>query len=143
MITIEEVKEEYSRVSTLLKKEALTGDDWNHNCKEGFTVFQIKKQLGLSWNAIKKIIGAKEATTLRRRDVAKKSFKILCNRDGSMISNLNCVPGCNDACIPCENKQWNNVKAGGYPVTPEEDRDFASSFGNSGALAAAEGIYSN
>ena len=141
-MTIEKVKKEYFRIAKLLKKEALTGDNYNHNCKEGFTVFHIKKQLGLSWNGMKEIIGAPKASLGNHKDGIKKTSKILCNRDGSMISTLNCVPGCNDACFNCENKQLKNVQSVNN-TSPAEDRDssYTSSFGNSGALAAAEGNY--
>ncbi len=141
-MTIEEVKKEYFRIAELLKKEALTGDDYNHNCKEGYSVFQIKKQLGLSWNGMKEIIGAPKASSANRKSGVKKSSKILCNRDGSMITKHNCVPGCNDACIACENKQIKNIQAINT-TSPSEDRElnYTSSFGNSGALAADEGNY--
>ena len=144
MLTIEEVKKEYFRVAKLLKKEALTGDDYNHNCKEGYSVFQIKKKLKLSWNGMKGIIGAPEASPVNRKGGIKKTSKILCNRDGNMISTLNCVPGCNDACLNCKNKQMQNIQAVNT-TTPSEDRElsYTSSFGNSGALAAAEGNYSH
>jgi len=141
-MTIEEVKKEYFRIAKLLKKEALTGDNYNHNCKEGFTVFHIKKQLGLTFNGMKEIIGAPKASSANRKRGIKKTGKILCNRDGTMISTFNCVPGCNDACKTCKNPQMKNVKAINT-TSPSEDRElnYTSSFGNSGAMAADEGNY--
>lgn len=143
-MTIEDVKKEYFRIAKLLNKEALTGDNYNSNCQDGFSVFQIKKHLGLSWNGMKKKIGAKKASYANNKGGIKKSGKILCRRNGLMISSLKCVPGCNDACLDCENKQMQNIKAINN-TSPSEDRDssYTSSFGNSGALAAAEGLYSS
>ncbi len=144
MLTIEQVKKEYYRIEKLLNKEALTGDDYNANCQEGYSVYQIKKKLGLSWNAMKNIIGAKEASNMNHKGGVKKAEKIRCDRDGSMISTINCVPGCNDICQTCENRQEGNV-SDINTTTPEEDRElnYTSSFGNSGALAANEGIYAD
>jgi len=144
MLNIEEVKKEYFRIAKLLKKEALTGDDYNHNCKEGFTVFQIKKNLGLSWNGMKEIIGAPKASNANRKGGIKKLPKIYCRRgEGKMIRISECLPMCNtEACTPCENKQMQNKQAINN-TSPSEDRElnYTSSFGNSGALAADEGNY--
>jgi len=141
-MTIEEVKKEYFRIAKLLKKEALTGDDYNANCKDGFTVFNIKKKLGLSWNVMKETIGAPKASSANRKSGIEKAGKILCNRDGTMISTFNCVPGCNDACKTCKNPQMKNVKAiNNTSKTEDRELNYTSSFGNSGALAAAEGNY--
>ena len=61
----------------------------------------------------------------------KSSKKIKCNRTKTMISISACIPGCNDLCIPCENKQINNISAGGDTLTREEE-----------AIARHEGILS-
>lgn len=85
-----------------------------------------------------------------KRDVERKTReaikpkiskdKILCNRDGSMISKSKCLPGCNDACIPCENKQFDNIKASGDTLTPEGHREQTlSGTYRSSALIAVEG----
>ena len=102
MLTIKEVKKEYFRISKLLKKEALTGDDYNANCQKEHSVFWIKKELGLTWNGMKKVIGAKKASHANHKGGVKKSSKILCDRDGSMITKINCVPDCNNACQTCD-----------------------------------------
>ena len=143
MLTIEEVKKEYFRISKLLKKEALTGDDYNTNCPQGYSVFWIKKELGLTWNGMKKVIGAKKASHANHKGGIKKSSKILCKRDGTMIRDINCVVDCNDICLTCKNRQEKNVGAGGGLLTPEEDRElnYTSSFGNSGAMAVEAGLY--
>jgi hypothetical protein len=144
MLNIDQVKKEYYRIATLLNKQALTGDNYNSNCQVGFSMFQIKKHLGLSWNNMKKIIGAKAATSANNKGQKISKNKILCNRDGTMISINNCVPGCNDACEDCDNKQIQNTMAINT-TSAAEDRElnYTSSFGNSGALAASEGIYNN
>jgi hypothetical protein len=77
-------------------------------------------------------------------DVCFSVKKIECLRgEPHMIFAKHCIPGCNDACVPCKNKQINNIQAINV-TSPEEDRElnYTSSFGNSGAMAAAEGNYS-
>lgn len=47
--------------------------------------------------------------------------KSLCLRSNKMIFKKDCIPGCNDACILCPNKQLDNIKAGNDTYTPEEE----------------------
>ncbi len=146
MLTIKEVKKEYCRIEKLLNKEALSTTEYAANVKEGYSTHFIKRDLGLSYNAMKKIIGAKLATSKNRGGKPPSKKKIYCARgEGGMISISKCIPGCNDVCIPCENKQVGNIQAGSDTYTPEEEaivRIEGASFGNSGILAAHEGLYS-
>ena len=85
-------------------------------------------------------------TYAEKKDRYKKAIrsKIYCQRgEGGLIHRKDCIPGCNDICLSCENKQIKNVQAVNN-TSPAEDRElnYTSSFGNSGALAAAEGNYS-
>lgn len=142
-MTIEEVKKEYFRIAKLLNKEALTGDNYNLNCSAGYSTRFIKRELGLSYNGMKKIIGAKLASSANNNNPGVSSKKIYCGRNGGQMIKMNeCLPGCNDACIPCKNKQINNIQAINT-TNPERGKDYGGSFGNSGALAAAEGFYNN
>lgn len=143
MLKIEEVKKEYFRIEKLLKKEALTGDDYNSHCEKGFSVFWIKKDLNLTWNGMKKVIGAKMASNATRKGGVKKSSEILCNRDGSMITRINCVPGCNDACLTCENKQMQNTQAGSDTLTPEghKEQTLSGTYRSSAAIAVEDGYF--
>ena len=67
--------------------------------------------------------------------------KCLCNRSGTIISKKDCLPGCNDACIPCENKQMQNVTAGGDTLTPKEHKaqTLAGTYRSSAAIAVEDG----
>lgn len=49
--------------------------------------------------------------------------KIRCNRGGKIMLKTLCIPGCNNACNTCDNPQMKNIKAGGEPVTLEEDKE--------------------
>ena len=69
----------------------------------------------------------------------EKVKKILCDRNGQMISKGNCVPGCNDACMICENPQMQNIKASRNTLTPEEHKEQTlSGTYRSSALIAVE-----
>ena len=62
---------------------------------------------------------------LKRKERLKPKIpanKILCNRNGSIMLKSKCIPGCNDACIPCENKQLNNIQAGSDTITEEQEK---------------------
>lgn len=144
MLNIKEVKKEYFRIEELLNKEALNQTSYNANCQKGYSAYWIKKTLGLTYNGMKDIIGAKPASNANQTGGVKKAKKILCDRTKTMISTISCVPGCNDICMTCKNRQEGNVSATNT-ATPEEDRElsYTSSFGNSGALAANEGIYAD
>jgi hypothetical protein len=123
MLTIEEVREEYFRISESLGIEALTGDNYNSSCKQGYSVFQIKKKLGLSWNGMKKIIGAKEATSVNSKGGTGRNKKIYCARGaGRMIGVKDCLvnPSSKD-CQSCPDKQVNNVQASPDTLTEEEE----------------------
>ena len=122
MLMIEDVKEEYFRVSKLLKKEAVSTTEYAAYVKDGYSAHYIKRDLGLTYSEMKKIIGAKAATSANSRGGQKKSPKIICNRDGSMMPRNECIPGCNDACIPCKNKQLGNIKAGDDTLTYEQEK---------------------
>lgn len=120
MITIEEIKKEYFRIEKLLGKTALTGDQYNLNCKKGFSVFLIKRDLGLTYNEVKTKIGAELASLVNNKGGAGSTKKIYCARgEGQMINIKNCLPGCNDVCKSCPSKQIDNVGAGGDTLTPE------------------------
>ena len=86
----------------------------------------------------------KEKNIASGKKIKIPSNKIVCNRDKKQIFRKDCILDCNDACIPCKNRQERNIRAINS-TTPEEDRElnYTSSFGNSGALAANEGIYNN
>jgi hypothetical protein len=144
MLNIEEVKKEYYRIEELLNKEALSQSIYNANCQLGYSAYLIKKELGLTYNGMKKIIGAKAASNANHKGGIKKSKKIFCERTKTKINETACVIDCNDICLTCDSRQEGNVRAINT-TTPEEDRElnYTSSFGNSGALAAAEGLYSN
>lgn len=146
MITIKEVKKEYFRVEGLLKFEGINQKTYMAHCKEGFSPYTIKRLLGLTYNEMKEQIGAKKASNLRPAHTYTKSKgKIICNRDGKKISINNCIPGCNDACIICENKQIQNVKAGGDTLTPEEHREqtLSGTYRSSAAIAVEDGYKDN
>jgi hypothetical protein len=122
MITTEAVKEEYFRISKLLDKEALTGDDYNLNCKKGFSTHYIKRDLGLSYNQLKDKIGAKRASSANNKGGRNK--KIYCSRGtGRMIGVKDCLvsPTSKD-CQACPDKQLNNVQASSDTLTEEEER---------------------
>ena len=51
----------------------------------------------------------------------KSHGKILCNRNGKYMRKSECLVGCNDACIPCENKQLDNTHAGDDTLTYEQE----------------------
>jgi hypothetical protein len=142
MLKIEEVKKEYYRIEELLNKEALSQSIYNANCQLGYSAYLIKKELGLTYNGMKKIIGARAASNANHKGGIKKSKKIFCDRTKTKISETACVLDCNDICLTCDDRQEGNIKAGGEKVSQEEDRNYSGSFGNSGALAAAEGNYS-
>jgi hypothetical protein len=143
MLTIKEVKKEYFRIEKLLKKEALNGDEYRRNCKEGYSTHFIRRDLGLSYNGMKEIIGAKLATSSNRSPIKAKK-EIHCGRDGGkMIKISECLVGCTPhICTPCPNKQLQNIQAS-PSTTPKEDRElnYTGSFGNSGAMAEEEGLY--
>ncbi len=144
MLKIEEVKKEYFRIEELTGQTALSQTIYSYHCQTGYSAYWIKKTLGLTYNGMKKIIGAKEASNSNQMGGVTKSKKILCDRTKTMIRDNNCVVDCNDICLTCKNRQEGNIKAINT-TTPEEDRElnYTSSFGNSGALAASEGIYNN
>jgi hypothetical protein len=123
MLTIEAVKEEYFRISKLLDKEALTGDDYNMNCKAGFSTHFIKRELDLSYNGIKKIIGAKLATSANNKGGTGRNKKIYCSRGtGQMIGVKDClVNPISKDCQACPDKQLNNVQASPDTLTEEEE----------------------
>ena len=146
MLTIEAVKKEYYRIEKLLDKEALSTTEYAAHVKEGYSAHFIKRDLGLSYNAMKNIIGAKLATSRNKAVKPLSKKKIYCARgEGGMISVSGCIPGCNDICIPCKDKQVKNIQAGDDTYTEEEETlmRHQGSFGSSGLLAASEGIYSD
>ncbi|MCK5609790.1 hypothetical protein KAR91_48410 [Candidatus Pacearchaeota archaeon] len=123
MLNIEEVKKEYYRIEELLNKEALSTTEYAAHVKEGYSTHFIKRDLGLSYNAMKKIIGATEATSRNRGGGQPSKKKIYCARgEGGMISISACIVGCNPAiCDPCPNKQIGNIKASSDTYTEEEE----------------------
>ena len=124
MLNIEDVKGEYYRIEKLLGREALTTTEYAAYVKEGYSAHYIKRDLGLSYNAMKGIIGAKLATTKNKGPKLSKK-KIYCARgEGGMISVSNCIPGCNPAvCDPCPNKQLKNIGASPDIMTAQEERE--------------------
>lgn len=48
--------------------------------------------------------------------------KIRCNRNGNIMLKSKCIPGCNDACLSCENKQLDNIQAGSDIITAEQEK---------------------
>ena len=91
---------------------------------------------------MKGIIGAPKASYANQKGGIKKTSKILCNRDGNMISTLNCVPGCNNACLNCPNKQMGNIQAGGNTLTSKEHKEqtLVGTYRSSGAIAVEDGF---
>jgi hypothetical protein len=83
---------------------------------------------------------------LKKRPEKKKIVKIPDNKcecaRGGIILKKSCILDCNDICLTCDSRQEGNVRAINI-VSQEEDRNYSGSFGNSGALAAAEGVYNN
>ena len=146
MLTIEDVKEEYYRIEKLLGREALTTTEYAAYVKNGFSAHYIKRDLGLSYNDMKKVIGAELATTMNMGPKLSTK-KIYCARgEGKMISIDECVVGCNPAvCDRCPSKQLKNIKASDDTLTADQEESMRHhrSFGSSGALAANEGIYAD
>ncbi len=122
MLNIEDVKEEYYRIEKLLSREALTTTEYAAYVKEGYSTHYIKRDLGLSYNAMKGIIGAKIATTKNSGPKLSKK-KIYCARgEGGMIRIDECIPGCNPAvCDSCPDKQLKNIQASDDTLTAEEE----------------------
>ena len=123
MLTIEKVKKEYFRIEELLGKEALTGTQYDADCKKGFSIFLIKRDLELSYNQVKKKIGAKIASSANNKGgTVPSTKKIYCERGGGQLIYANkCIPGCNDACLSCDNQQFNNIKASSDTLTAEQE----------------------
>ena len=67
--------------------------------------------------------------------------KIRCERDGKIMTKSQCLPGCNDACITCENPQMQNIKASNDTLTPEEHKDqtLSGTYRSSAAIAVEDG----
>ena len=124
MLNIEEVKKEYYRIEKLLKQEALNQSRYDANCKKGYSAYWIKKTLGLTYNGMKKIIGAKLASTLHNGGKKQAKKKIYCARgEGGMINIDKCVVGCNpNICDPCPDKQMQNIKASDDTLTYEQEK---------------------
>ena len=123
MITINSVKEEYFRIEELLKQEALSQTMYNANCQKGYSAYWIKKTLGLSYNGMKKVIGAKPASTLKNGGKKLSKKKIYCSRgEGGMIRVDDCIVGCSPInCEPCPNKQLKNIRASSDTLTAEQE----------------------
>ena len=123
MITIEEVKKEYFRISKKLNCAALTYDEYRLHCKEGYTSFGIRKYLDLSWNQLKKKIDAPIANTRNIKGIiGKSSVKIECLRGGKhKIYSQHCIVDCNDVCKLCLNRQERNIKASDDTLTQEQE----------------------
>lgn len=124
MLTIEDVKEEYFRVEELLKHEGINQSLYDANCKKGFSAYLIKRDLGLTYNGMKEIIGAKLASTLYNGGPQLAVKKIYCARgEGGMIRIDQCVVDCNPAiCGLCPNRQIKNIRASEDTLTLEEER---------------------
>jgi len=128
MLSIDLIKKEYFRIKKLCEKQygekldSLTQYEYNKNCQEGYTPYQIRKQLGLTYNKFKTEIGETLSSTQSKPFREKVSYnRIYCKRgEGSMIFARDCIPGCNDACNDCENPQEGNIKAS-PSLTPQED----------------------
>lgn len=122
MLNIETVKEEYYRIEKLLGKEALSTTEYAAYCKEGYSAHYIKRDLGLSYNAMKGIIGAELATTRNKGPKLSKK-KIRCGRYGNQLIRADeCVPGCNDICLTCDDRQEGNISASLDTLTAEEEK---------------------
>lgn len=121
MITIEEVKKEYFRVEEFLKREAISTTEYSANAKQGYSIHCIKRVLGLTYNAMKKAIGAKEATSQSGRNAPQLSAKKIHCKRGGVISIDECIPGCNDLCNDCGNRQIKNIKASSDTLTYKEE----------------------
>ncbi|MCK4786857.1 MAG: hypothetical protein KAV87_24080, partial [Desulfobacteraceae bacterium] len=93
---------EYYRIEKLLGKEALSTTEYAANVKEGYSAHFIKRDLGLSYNAMKNIIGAKLATSRNKGGKHPSKEEIYCGRGkGGMISISECISGCNpEICGP-------------------------------------------
>ena len=120
---IEEVKKEYFRIAKRLKIEALTRSNYDSNCRQGYSTHFLKRYLKLSFNGMKKTIGAPLTTTSNNKEgKLNRGKKIHCRRGtGQIIRSSDCIPGCNDACIDCNNKQLKNIQAGSDTYTSEEE----------------------
>ena len=67
--------------------------------------------------------------------------KILCLRSGEYIRKVQCVPGCNDACSNCDNKQLTNIAASADTFTPDQEANMRhqGAFRSSAAVAVEDG----
>ena len=72
----------------------------------------------------------------------KDANKIKCNRGkGQIISAQDCVPGCNDVCLECENQQTQNIPASADIVTAAEEAEnkYDGTYRSSAAVAMDDG----
>ena len=92
-------------------------------------------------NSICKKCRNDEAEQEKASEIKIPSSKCRCKRTKTLISKFSCVPGCNDACMTCENPQMQNIKASRNTLTPEEHREQTlSGTYRSSALIAVEDL---
>ncbi len=82
-------------------------------------------------------------TAEQEKDIEIKipDSKCKCDRAGHVIFKKHCVPGCNDACLTCENPQVQNTPASGDTLTPREHKNqtLRGTYRSSSAIAAEDG----
>lgn len=126
MNTLDDFKQEYDRICDTLKIKVLNHTTYRAHCRDGYSPHWLRKKFGLTFNQAKEKMGLELATSINTKGChAASKKKIYCARgEGDMISIDNCVPMCNpEVCIPCPNKQMQNVRASDDTLSPEEERE--------------------
>jgi hypothetical protein len=82
-------------------------------------------------------------TAERERDIEVKipDSKCRCERSKTIIFKKDCIPGCNDACLTCNNPQVQNTPASYDTLTAKEHKDqtLRGTYRSSSAIAVEDG----
>ncbi|MCK5603538.1 hypothetical protein KAR91_16760 [Candidatus Pacearchaeota archaeon] len=118
----------------------MSADKRCSKCKilKGISGFHKDKLKRDGRNSICKKCRNDEAEQEKASEIKIPDSKCRCNRTKTLISKLSCVPGCNDACMTCENPQTQNIKAGDTLTSEEHREQTLSGTYRSSALIAVE-----